>query len=164
MELIVIWLVLGPLVGYLIGKPKGREGYGLLLGLLLGFIGWIIVAGMEPEAGYSNAGPQGPLRTCPYCAEQIQRAAVVCRYCGADLEPVVANPYRTLDTVPEGWCITVKDYEWLDRKYPSAVEDLLEACAEAGYPLFTWGELSSALTDVDRGRVSPEGAVARGGH
>lgn len=29
---------------------------------------------------------------CPVCAEMIKRAAVKCRYCGADIEPVSAAP------------------------------------------------------------------------
>ena len=160
MELIVIWLVLGPLVGYLIGKPKGREGYGLLLGLLLGFIGWIIVAVMDPVAGSSDVRGQGPRRACPYCAEQIQPAAVVCRYCGGDVEPALAVTAKGL---PFGWRVTAKDYEHLQKKYPSAVESLLAACAEANYPSFSSGELTSAVTDVDRGRLSPQQAVAKWG-
>ena len=44
---IVIGLVIGALVGWLIGKNKGLGGLGLILGGLLGVIGWIIVAVMK---------------------------------------------------------------------------------------------------------------------
>ena len=160
MELILVWVVLGPLIGYAIGKPKGREGYGLLLGLLLGFIGWIIVAVMEPAVGYSNVGPQSPRRACPFCYEQIQSSAVVCRYCGADVEPVLA---LTAKGVPFGWQITAKDYQQLQEQSPSGVQALLVACVEAGYPSFTSARLTSAVTDVDKGRLSPKQAVAKWG-
>lgn len=33
----------------------------------------------------SRESTAATLRTCPRCAEQIQRAAVVCRYCGAEI-------------------------------------------------------------------------------
>jgi F0F1-type ATP synthase assembly protein I len=49
---IIIGLVIGALVGWLIGKNKGLGGLGLILGGLLGVIGWIIVAVMKgnPDA------------------------------------------------------------------------------------------------------------------
>ncbi|MEP1123434.1 MAG: hypothetical protein ABJH68_06030 [Ilumatobacter sp.] len=40
----VLFLVIGPIVGYLIGNPKGYGVLGAVLGFFLGFIGWIIMA------------------------------------------------------------------------------------------------------------------------
>ncbi len=40
----VIGIAIGAVVGYLIGKPRGRGPLGAVLGGLLGCIGWIIVA------------------------------------------------------------------------------------------------------------------------
>jgi hypothetical protein len=39
----IVWILFG-YFGYLIGKPKGRETAGALLGFFLGIIGIIIVA------------------------------------------------------------------------------------------------------------------------
>lgn len=40
---------------------------------------WLL---MRPAKGL------GTRRRCPYCAEEIQRAAVVCRFCGREVEPI----------------------------------------------------------------------------
>ncbi len=99
--LIVGMLVVGGGVGFAIGKGKGRGGFGFVLGALLGLIGWIIIAVMpgvnsapvmrrrmppRPVGGPGAGGPgQGGLKACPYCAEMIQPAARICRFCKADV-------------------------------------------------------------------------------
>ncbi|HUS32374.1 MAG TPA: hypothetical protein VMZ53_27930 [Kofleriaceae bacterium] len=55
---IVIGIVIGALVGWLIGKNKGLGGLGLILGGLLGVIGWIIVAVMKGNPQGPNTPPQ----------------------------------------------------------------------------------------------------------
>jgi hypothetical protein len=43
-------------VGYLIGRSKGRPGAGLVLGLLLGIIGWVVIALLPAAPGYGTSG------------------------------------------------------------------------------------------------------------
>lgn len=52
-EIGILWLMVGPVVGgtvgYLIGKDKGRGTEGILLGIFLGCLGWVIVAILKPS-------------------------------------------------------------------------------------------------------------------
>jgi hypothetical protein len=46
------------------------------------------IAGIVAELDYAAAAaPQAGERDCPFCAERIKAAAVVCRYCQRDLPP-----------------------------------------------------------------------------
>ena len=69
-----------------IAACRGHHNAGAIfaLNLLLGwtFIGWVMAvvwALTAVVAGGKDA------RTCPYCREEILRAAILCKHCGRDL-------------------------------------------------------------------------------
>jgi hypothetical protein len=98
--------LVGGAVGYAIGKSKGMGLAGLLLGVFLGCIGWLIIALIPGSASTApvamrrrrlvpRAAPPPPpaapaggagLVACPYCAEMIQPGARLCRHCKSRLK------------------------------------------------------------------------------
>jgi len=101
--LLFLWAAVGGGIGYWIGSGKGRGGLGFVLGLVLGWIGWIIVALLHPTAEVEarrmavlaaalrgDETVSGLGRPCPWCAEIIKPAASVCRYCDRTVQPAPA--------------------------------------------------------------------------
>lgn len=89
-EFLVVWVVMA-IIGAMIGSSKGMGSAGFFLGLLLGPIGWIIVAVLQPSTATADRVAVGEgRRPCPHCAEFIRPEANVCRFCGRDVEPVPA--------------------------------------------------------------------------
>jgi hypothetical protein len=68
------------------------SGQGIALGLLLGWIGVLIAAILRRKTPAFGGPMVGTTRICPYCAEQIQRAATVCRFCQRDVEALDPMP------------------------------------------------------------------------
>ena len=68
-------LVVNPVVGYFIGKSKGRATGGVLLGFLVGPLGWLLVA----------VGPDRRPK-CPLCKGAVEAGATKCKNCGGNLQ------------------------------------------------------------------------------
>ena len=80
-EFIVIVILAGlAVVTGVIASKKGRDGAAFfLLGLVAPVISLIVV--VVAPALANTPVPESATKTCPRCAEQIQAAAKICRFC-----------------------------------------------------------------------------------
>jgi hypothetical protein len=160
-------------IGAAIGASKGRAGLGFALGAFLGFIGWIIIAVMEPSPqerlrrtqefaravhgspGDTSGGPGAGERACPWCAETVKTAALLCRFCGRDLPPweaPVALPPRSR--------LRDKDnYAFLSQEFPRSFDAVWDTAILLGdWPKLPTPALRRACGLVEAGH-SPDAAV-----
>lgn len=87
MELIVIWLLFA-VFSAVLASGKNRSGVGwFFVGLFFGPFGLLVAFLPRLESLQSDA-----LRSCPFCAEQVMRDAIVCKHCGRDIPPVATQP------------------------------------------------------------------------
>ncbi|MFA7287211.1 MAG: GlsB/YeaQ/YmgE family stress response membrane protein [Patescibacteria group bacterium] len=104
MEIMIFWIVCAILAGA-IGAMKNRTPLGIILGVLLGFIGVLIIL-FVPKSGLAQTNTVGSnapnptdstdTRKCPFCAEVVRIEAKICKHCRSDLPEYKVEADETL--------------------------------------------------------------------
>ena len=76
----MVWLFIGMLIGLFAAE---RKKFNMLAGAVVGAL-----LGPLAVLMFFASGPK--MKVCPYCAEKIELAAIVCKHCRKDL-PVAAG-------------------------------------------------------------------------
>lgn len=79
MEVLLVWLLVGVVIGYVASVKRGYSPVaGALGGAALGILSPLLFA-------VSSVAKTDKTKACPHCAERIKDAATVCRFCSRDV-------------------------------------------------------------------------------
>jgi len=79
MEIAIVFILLFGLIGSMAASVRGwHPAMGFLAGALLGPFALLLFF----VSGVSHRDRKQPMKVCSQCAEQVQPAAKVCRFCG----------------------------------------------------------------------------------
>lgn len=89
---ILLLLMLVALIPAFIASHKGRNGfiwwvYGILV-FIIALPHALLLKPLTPRLRYAEEDPPPCTKHCPFCAEKILLAAMVCRYCQHDLRTI----------------------------------------------------------------------------
>lgn len=90
MAFVFLWIGLAVAVGVLASRyDRSVVGWVALAIVFSPLIAGVILlaAGSRRPVAVAAARPTGPSKTCPRCAEAVQPAALVCRFCGYQFPP-----------------------------------------------------------------------------
>ncbi|PWC69096.1 hypothetical protein TSH7_01230 [Azospirillum sp. TSH7] len=126
MEWLIVWLVLVICSG-VVASNKGRSVFGwVAIAVLVAPITILILLALpslkvqatpyrDRGDGYScpssrPLSPPSDTKECPRCAETIKKAAVVCRFCGAELSNSEPQKHEdTTKTCPHCYALSTAD-------------------------------------------------------
>ena len=82
---VLVILVASSVAGYFLGRRKGQETAGLIMGMVLGPIGVLWVHKMQRDDPDAKRRLARRRPTCPSCGGTVGKKAKTCRHCGEAL-------------------------------------------------------------------------------
>ncbi len=82
----VLWVAIVVGAVWVSGRKKGLALWGWVLGILLGWIGVIIMMVIPPSPESQRREALLTGFACPHCHEPVRHGASVCPHCGRDIE------------------------------------------------------------------------------